>query len=177
LVAAAIITSIDLALSDNTIYVARLVMSASVPEPLGAALLTRGVCRALEQLGYASLAEFPLANGRRADILALGKAGDLLIVEIKSSVADFRADRKWTTYRDFSDRLYFAVPDDFPRALIPDECGLMVADSFGAALLRDGSTTPLNPGRRRALTLRFARIAAARLRRYLDPDANRLDGI
>jgi hypothetical protein len=131
LVAATIITSIDLALSDNTIYVARLVMSVSVPEPFGAALLTRGVCRALEQLGYASLAEFPLANGRRADILALGKAGDLLIVEIKSSVADFRADRKWTTYRDFSDRLYFAVPGDFPRALIPDECGLMVADSFG----------------------------------------------
>jgi hypothetical protein len=152
-------------------------MSASAPEPIGAALLTRGVCRALEELGYASLAEFPLANGRRADILALGKGGNLVIVEIKSSVADFRADRKWISYRDFSDRLYFAVPNDFPRALIPDECGLMVADSFGAALLRDGDTTPLDPGRRRALTLRFARIAAARLRRHLDPAAGRLDWI
>ena len=151
-------------------------MPASAVEPISAALLARGICRALEQLGYASLVEFPLVNGRRADILALGKSGDLVIVEIKSSVADFRADRKWTTYRDFSDRLYFAVSNDFPRALIPNECGLMVADPFGAALLRDGITTPLNPGRRRALTLRFARIAAARLRRCLDPDAARLDG-
>lgn len=151
-------------------------MSASAVEPIGAALLARGVCRALEQLGYTSLMEFSLTNGRRADILALGKSGDLVIVEIKSSVADFRADRKWTVYRDFSDRLYFAVPNEFPRALIPEECGLIVADPFGAVLLRDGSTTPLNPHRRRALTLRFARIAAARLRRYLDPDATPLDG-
>jgi hypothetical protein len=177
LVAAAITTSVDLALSDNTTYDPRLVMSASAVEPIGAALLARGVCRALEQLAYTSLVEFPLANGRRADILALGKSGDLVIVEIKSSVADFRADRKWTAYRDFSDRLYFAVPNDFPRALIPEECGLMVADPFGAALLRDGSTTSLSPGRRRALTLRFARIAAARLRRCLDPDATPFDGM
>ena len=140
-----------------------------------AALLARGVCRALGQFGYASLVEFPLANGRRADILGLGKAGDIVIVEIKSSVADFRADRKWATYRDFADRLYFAVPNHFPQVLIPEECGLMVADPFGAALLRDGRATPLNPGRRRALTLRFARLGAARLRRHLDPEAGRLD--
>ena len=151
-------------------------MSASAVEPLAAALLARGVCRALEQLGYANLVEFPLANGRRADVLALGKTGDLVIVEIKSSLADFRADRKWPAYRDFSDRLYFAVPQTFPSALIPEECGLMVADPFGAALLRDGSTVPLNASRR-ALTLRFARVAAARLRRCLDPEAGRLDGI
>jgi hypothetical protein len=142
-----------------------------------AVLLARGVCRTLEQLGYVSLVEFPLANGRRADILALGKTRDLLIVEIKSSVADFRADRKWSTYRDFSDRLYFAVPNDFPRALIPDECGLMVADAFSAAVLRDSSTMRLDASRRRALTMRFARLAATRLRRLLDPEAGRLDGM
>jgi hypothetical protein len=152
-------------------------MSASDVELISAALLTRGTCRALEQLGYVSLVEFPLANGRRADILALGKTGDLVIVEIKSSVADFRADRKWSNYRDFSDRLYFAVPNDFPRPLIPDECGLMVADSFTAAVLRDGSTTKLDARRRRALTMRFARIAATRLRRLLDPEAGRLGGM
>ncbi len=143
---------------------------------ISAALLARGVCRALDQLGYASLVEFPLANGRRADILALGKGGDLVIVEIKSSIADFRADRKWSTYREFSDRLYFAVASGFPHTLIPEECGLMVADGFGAALLRDGMTVPLKSGRRRALTLRFARAAAARLRRCLDPEASQLDG-
>src|SRR6266853_1180537 len=108
---------------------------ARIGETVAAALLARGVCRALDQLGYASLLEFPLANGRRADILALGRGGDLIIVEIKSSVADFRADRKWPDYRDFADRLYFAVPNQFPALLIPEECGLIVADSFGAAML------------------------------------------
>ena len=142
-----------------------------------ALLLARGVCRALGQLGYASLVEFPLINGRRADVLGLGKAGDLLIVEIKSSVADFRSDRKWASYHDFADRLYFAVPNHFPQGLIPEECGLMVTDPFGAAVLRDGCTTPLNPNRRRALTLRFARIGAARLRRFLDPEACCVEGI
>lgn len=148
-----------------------------VAEPVSATLLARGVCRAFEQLGYASLVEFPLANGRRADILAIGRTGDLVIVEIKSSVADFRADRKWTHYRDFADRLYFAVPDAFPALLIPEECGLMVADAFGAAVLREGVLTPLAPARRRALTLRFALAAASRLRRQLDPQAGLLDGL
>jgi hypothetical protein len=152
-------------------------MTVFVIEPSAAAQLSRGVCRAIEQLGYTSLIEFPLANGRRADVLALGRTGEFVIVEIKSSVADFRADRKWAAYRDFCDRLYFAVANDFPRALIPEECGLMVADAFGAAVLRDGNATPLNPARRRALTLRFARIAAARLRRQLDPGAGLLDGV
>ena len=142
--------------------------------PPPALLLARGICRALDQLGYASLTEFPLASGQRADILALGRTGDLVIVEIKCSVADYRADRKWSGYRDFADRLYFAVPNDFPTVLIPEECGLIVADSFGAALLRDGITTPLPAARRRALTLRFARTAAARLRRQLDPQAGLL---
>ena len=155
-------------------------MSAASPateSTPAALLLERGICRALQQLGYASLIEFPLINGRRADVLGLGKSGDLLIVEIKSSVADFRADRKWTTYLDFADRFYFAVPNNFPQGLIPEECGLMVADAFGAALLRDSRTTPLNSNRRRALTLRFARIAAGRLHRCLDPDADGLNGM
>jgi len=150
----------------------------SRPLPTGpgtAALLARGVCRALAQLGYACLGEFPLASGRRADILALGRTGELMIVEIKSSVADFRADHKWPGYRDFADHLYFAVASSFPAALIPEECGLMVADAFGAAILRAGTANPLGAARRRAMTLRFARIAAARLQRALDPEAGRLD--
>src|ERR1700761_6571602 len=135
-----------------------------------APVLARGICRALAQLGYAGLVEFPLANGRRADILALAKTGDSIIVEIKSSVADFRSDRKWSEYRAFADRLYFAVPGGFPAALIPEDCGLMVADGFGATIIRHGSTSALAPARRRALTLRFALAAAHRLRRHLDPD-------
>lgn len=140
-------------------------------EALTAALLARGTCRALERLGYASLLEFPLANGRRADIIALGRGGELAIIEIKSSVADFRADRKWVEYRDFADRFYFAVPSGFPMALIPEDCGLIVADSFAASMIRDGNAGVLAPARRRALTLRFALAAAARRRRHIDPQA------
>jgi hypothetical protein len=138
--------------------------------------MARGVCRALAQLGYAALVEFPLANGRRADVLALGRRGEVIAVEIKSSVADFRADQKWPSYREFADRLYFAVSTGFPIALIPEDCGLMVADAFGAAVLRNGQTNTLSAGRRRAVTLRFARIAAVRLRRTLDPAALRVEG-
>lgn len=145
--------------------------SLSAGEALAAALLARGVCRTLEQLGYASLLEFPLANGRRADIIALGRGGDLIIVEIKSSVADFRADHKWPDYREFADRFYFAVPSGFPVSLIPEECGLIVADAFAAAMIRDGAASLLAAGRRRALTLRFALAAAGRLRRLLDPQS------
>ncbi len=149
----------------------------SAADPRAATLLVRGVCRALDQLGYASLVEFPLVNGRRTDVLAVGKHGELIAVEIKSSVADFRADQKWPSYREFADRLYFAVANGFPIALIPEDCGLMVADAFGAAVLREGQAAPLAAGRRRAVTLRFARIAAARLRRALDPEAGRLNGM
>ena len=148
----------------------------SATQPATAVVLARGICRALDQLGYASLLEFPLANRRRADILALGNTGDLMIIEIKSSVADFRADRKWAFYREYADRLYFAVPNDFPVLLIPEECGLIVADGFGAAVLRHGALSPLAPARRRTLTLRFALVAASRLRRLLDPEAGRPDG-
>lgn len=143
----------------------------SSASPAISALLARGTCRALAQLGYASLLEFPLASGRRADIFALRKSGELIIVEIKSSVADFRADRKWTSYKDYADRFYFAVPNEFPSLLIPEDCGLIVADGFGAAVLRHGAATPLAAARRRAATLRFALAAATRLRRQLDPDA------
>lgn len=140
-------------------------------EPPVALAMARGVGRALALLGYASLAEFPLANGRRADIIGLGRSGELLIVEIKSSLADFRADRKWPSYKEYADRLYFAVPQDFPAHLIPEDCGLIVADGFGAAILRHGVSASLAAARRRAVTLRFALAAAGRLHRHLDPDA------
>ncbi len=152
-----------------------MVKPAPVPseaaEPLTALLLGRGVCRELQQLGYASLLEVALANGRRADVMAIGRAGEIAIVEIKSSLADFRADHKWPEYWEFCDRFYFAVAADFPRDLIPAECGLIVADPFGAAVLRQSPARPLNAARRRALTLRLARLGAQRLRRTLDPSA------
>jgi hypothetical protein len=131
--------------------------------------LARGICRALAQRGFATLLEVSLANGRRADVLALGRDGELVVVEIKSSVADFKSDRKWRDYRAFCDRLYFAVPAGFPTELIPGECGLILADPFGAAVLREAPAVPLAAARRRAMMLRFARLGAGRLRRLLDP--------
>lgn len=144
---------------------------ASRPDPAGAALLARGVCRALDQLGYATILEFSLPNGRRADIMALGRGGELAIVEIKSSIANFRADRKWPEYWEFCDRLYFAVAASFPRDLVPAQCGLILADPFGASVLREPAPRPLHAARRRAVILRFALTGAGRLRRLLDPGA------
>ncbi len=132
--------------------------------------LGRGATRLLAQQGFAALTEVPLANGRRADILALGGGGEIRIVEIKSSLADFRADHKWHEYRDFCDRLYFAVAADFDAALIPEDCGLIRADAWGGALVREASLLPLPAPRRRAVTLRFAQLAGQRLNQLLDPD-------
>jgi hypothetical protein len=136
-----------------------------------AKLIARGTARALAQRSYASLSEVPLANGRRADLVALARDGMFLIVEVKSSVADFRSDRKWADYREFCDRLSFAVPAEFPAGLIPEECGLIVADPFGATILREGVETRLGAARRKALTLRFARLAAGRWQHLIDPGA------
>ncbi|WP_156927171.1 MmcB family DNA repair protein [Azospirillum halopraeferens] len=138
-------------------------------EPAGAVAITRGVRRALAQRGFATLTEFRLASGRRADVLAVDGDGTVLIVEVKSSVADFRADRKWTEYRDWCDAFYFAVDEAFPADLIPDDCGLYVADAFGAALLRDAPASKLAAARRKAVVLRAALAAAGRLHRLEDP--------
>lgn len=129
-----------------------------------AAQIARGVLRLMSQLGYAGLTEMTLANNRRADVAAVGMDGRITMVEIKSSVADFRADSKWPEYRPYCDRFYFAVGHDFPQDLIPEETGLIVADAFGGAILREPDETPLAAARRKAVTLRFARLAATRWR-------------
>lgn len=128
-----------------------------------AAEILRGVIRMMADLGYATLTELTLANGRRADIAALGPAGEFTIVEVKSCLADFRADQKWRDYRAFCDQFFFAVDDAFPRACLPEDAGLIVADRFGGAILRDADVQRLAPARRKALTLRFARLSAQRL--------------
>jgi len=129
----------------------------------------RGVCRMLRQRGFASLCELPLADGRRADIMALGDKGEIWIVEIKSSPEDFYADHKWPFYAAFCDRLYFAIPPLMDRAIMPPDAGLIVADGFGAEILRESAFSPLAGARRKAVMLRFARAAAFRLHGLADP--------
>ncbi len=144
-------------------------MSDTAAELDTADRVKRGVCRALGDLGFVSLTEFTLASGRRADVIALGRDGEILIIEVKSSAADFRSDGKWHEYLEFCDRFFFAVPEDFPLELLPEDCGLIVADAYGAEELRAAPITQLHASRRKALTLRIARAGAARLRDYTDP--------
>jgi len=124
--------------------------------------VTRGVCRLLVDMGYAPLLEVGLPNGRRADVMALGPRGDILICEVKSGIEDFRCDQKWQEYGPFCDAFYFAVPPGFPDAVIDTDCGLIVADAFGGAVVRDVAPARLAPARRKALTLAFARLGAFR---------------
>ncbi len=137
-------------------------------EPLAPSLI-RGVGRALRDLGYFSLSEFTLRSRRRVDVIALNQTGAFAIVEVKSTVEDFRADRKWRDYRAYCDRFYFAVPADFPRQVLPEDCGLWIADAYGATLRREAPLLPINAARRRSQILRFAQTASQRLALYRDP--------
>jgi hypothetical protein len=134
-----------------------------------AAALQRGVCRAFRALGHSVVTELSLANGRRADVVALSGAGDIAIVEIKSCLLDYQSDCKWRDYRPFCDRLYFAVAADFPRDVIPAPVGLILADRYGAELVREPLEERLSAARRKAVMLSFARAAALRLQLHLDP--------
>jgi hypothetical protein len=134
-----------------------------------AAELQRGVCRAFRARGLSVITELPLANGRRADVVALSGGGEVLIVEIKSCLLDYRTDAKWHDYLAYCDRLYFAVSPDFPCEIIPEEAGLFLADRYGAELLREAEEARLSAARRKAMMLCFARAAALRLQRHLDP--------
>ena len=132
--------------------------------------LARGVCRGLFHLGFVCLTEFKLTPRRRVDVIGMDAGGLIVIVEVKTSPEDFRADRKWPEYRDFCDHFFFAVPERFPAKILPADCGLLVADAYGAAIRREAPHLPLSRARRRTQTLRFAQTAAQRLARYTDPD-------
>lgn len=136
------------------------ITTTSRPETTAA--VTRGTARLLAALGYAPLAEVTLPNGRRADLMALGPKGQIFIVEVKSGINDFRVDLKWPEYQPYCDAFAFAVAPEFPRDILPHEPGLIVADGFGGAILRDAPTAALAGARRKALTLAFARLAAMR---------------
>jgi hypothetical protein len=137
--------------------------------PSATLAVARGAARLLRALNFACIVEFPLPSGRRADIAALGPKGEIWIVEVKSSVEDFRTDHKWQDYRAHCDRLFFAVAIEFPQALLPPDTGLMVADPYGAQMIREAPAHPIAAATRKALTLRFGRLAAARCHAAVDP--------
>ncbi|MFL2770794.1 MAG: MmcB family DNA repair protein [Rhodospirillaceae bacterium] len=131
--------------------------------------VTRGVCRWLTDLNYAVLREFKLGNGRRADVTGISRDGTIVMVEVKSTIEDFRADDKWLEYVPYCDLFSFAVADHFPKEILPKSCGIIIADRHGAAVSRPAREYRLRPGSRRALTLRFAHTAGRRLIAVNDP--------
>jgi hypothetical protein len=148
-------------------------LAASVPsdgrQSQTALAIARGTARYLHALGYGVISELPLPSGRRADLVALGGDGEVIIVEIKSSVADFRADQKWMDYRLHCDRLFFATIVDVPCGIFPADAGLIVADAFGAAIMCEAPEHRLPAATRKAVMLRFAHAAALRLQALADP--------
>lgn len=132
--------------------------------------LARGICRFMAGLGYRTLTEFTFGNGRRADVLAMNAQSELAVVEIKSSLADLRADGKWPEYRPFCDTFWFAVPPGFPRDALPEETGILVADRYGAVIEREPPYHKVHASRRRSVVLNFGLVAATRLQQQLDPE-------
>ena len=131
--------------------------------------IARGTTRLLHSFGFSVMSELPLASGRRADLVALGGNGEIWIVEIKSSVADFRADQKWMDYRAHCDRLFFATSLDVPCEIFPPDTGLIVADAYGASIHCEAPEHRLHAATRKSMTLAIARAAALRLQSLVDP--------
>jgi hypothetical protein len=147
-------------------------VAGSLPMPARsstALALGRGTTRLLHAHGYSVLRELTLPSGRRADVVGLGTDGAIWIVEIKSSLEDYRADRKWSDYRAHCDRLFFAISMHMPREEFPSDAGLIVADGFDAAIVREAPSHRLHAGTRKTMTLAFARAAALRLAAASDP--------
>src|SRR5476649_181793 len=140
----------------------------AVVSTASAAEVARGVSRLLLQQGFSPILEFTLANGRRLDVAALGPDGTLLGVEIKVALADLRGDTKWPEYLEYCEHFYFAIPPDFPDHHVPPTTGLIVADRYGGAIVRPAIPAPVHASRRKAVTLRFAKVAADRLAHLLE---------
>ena len=145
--------------------------------PLCAADVARGVTRLLVAHDLLAITEVPLEGGRRADLMAIDPRGGIVIVEVKVSRADLIGDGKWPDYLGCCDRYFWAVPAGFDltplagAAFLPDRCGIIVADRYGAAIVREAATIPLSAPVRRRATLAFARRAARRVVAAVDPDA------
>ena len=153
---------------------ATLIDSCFADAPPIAAEVARGVTRLFCRQDLFAICEVPLPNGRRADMMAIDSKGGLTIVEIKVAKADLLGDAKWTDYLEYCDRFFWAVPPELAsicdgERFLPNEAGLIVADRYDAAFIREASHRPLAPARRKAELLRFARRAARRLSAQIDP--------
>ncbi len=132
--------------------------------------IARGSRRLLRSMGISTLTELPLGSGRRADIVGVNRSSRVIIVEIKSSITDFRTDDKWPDYRNHCDEFYFAISAEIPQEIMPNDAGLIIADEYGAYIVRPAPEHRIAPATRRDILLRFSRTAADRLHVLHDPD-------
>ncbi|OCO99535.1 MULTISPECIES: MmcB family DNA repair protein [unclassified Ensifer] len=128
-----------------------------------AMMVRRGVQRLFAELGHAVLPELTLSSGRRADLISLSAKGEIWIVEIKTSIEDFRVDRKWPDYRQHCDRLFFATHAGVPLEIFPEECGLLLSDGYDGHIAREAPEHKLAAATRKSVLQLFARTAAQRL--------------
>jgi hypothetical protein len=155
-------------------------MTLAAKQPLGvpadrrqsaaALAIARGTARLLHAHGFTVVSELALPSGRRADLVGLSMSGEIWIIEVKSSIADFRADRKWQDYRLHSDRLFFATSAEVPCDIFPPDTGLIVADAFGAEFKCQAPEHRLPAATRKSMMLAFGRTAALRLQSLIDPN-------
>lgn len=142
---------------------------SSAPSLQPGQLIARGTARHLRQHDFLCLEEFVPTTGLRVDLMCLGPKSEVWVIECKSCRADFMSDAKWQGYLDWCDRFFFAVDPHFPTELLPPEAGLIIADAYDAEILRMPDESKLAAARRKKITLKFARNAADRLRRFTDP--------
>ena len=165
---------VDVFRSDNSLIPRTQADGVAPARPAVTRQVCDGTTRLLLQHGWTPVHEFTLANGRRADIAALDRTGSIAFAEVKSGIEDFRSDQKWQGYLPYCDHFYFAVSSDFPMTVLEDlPCGLIVADQFGAEIIRPAPLTKLVAARRKAVTLLFARHAAQRALSVADTDFGR----
>ena len=131
--------------------------------------IARGVMRHFAQIGLSSLSEFSPARGLRVDIITLGMANEIWIVECKSCQSDFKSDKKWQNYLEWCDRYFWAVNSDFPKDILPFDSGLIIADSYDAKILRESPLNKLPATRRKKIVRSMASTACNRLAAYTDP--------
>jgi len=143
--------------------------TATITDLMPGQVLARGVCRFMLTHDFVTVEELVPKSGLRVDVMALGPKGEIWVVECKSSRADFQADHKWQGYLEWCDRFFWAVDSDFPTDLLPEDCGLIIADGFGAEILRMGPEARLAPARRKVMVQKFARHAARRQQAARDP--------
>lgn len=131
--------------------------------------VARGIMRLFARNDIWCLAEMPLRNGRRADLMGVDPKGGIVIVEIKVARGDLLGDGKWPDYLEFCDRFYWGVSPQLDRGPLeragyrPDCCGIIVADGYDAEILRPAPLRPLTASRRKSEIERLARCALRRL--------------